>query len=168
MEFAITELLDAENSIEWLLKHFHPKGLICPKCQRSGEQARKFRCTPTSELDAHRCKYSGTTYNLYAGTVFQGNQWKPVQVVLLLRGICKGETPRELAAELELNYKTVLTMRHRVQANAEREQPNTALPDSHSETDEKFQNAGEKRRTALSSSRSASKTSEQTTRTRHL
>ena len=64
-----------------------------------------------------------------------------------MRGICKGETTRELAAELELNYKTVLTMRHRVQANAELEQPTSALPDSHSETDEMFQNAGEKRRT---------------------
>ena len=68
-----------------------------------------------------------------------------MQVVLLMRGICKGETTRELAAELKLNYKTVLTMRHRVQANAEMEQPNTPLPDSHSETDEMFQNAGEKR-----------------------
>ncbi|MEO7840306.1 MAG: hypothetical protein ABIU06_13240 [Anaerolineales bacterium] len=68
-----------------------------------------------------------------------------MQVILLMRGICKGETTRELAAELELNYKTVLSMRHRVQANAETEQPNTPLPDSHSETDEMFQNSGEKR-----------------------
>ena len=35
-------------------------------------------------------------------------------------------------------------MRHRVQANAELEQPNTALSDSHSETDEMFQNSGKK------------------------
>jgi len=68
-----------------------------------------------------------------------------MQVVLLMRGICKGETTRELAAELKLNYKTVLDMRHKVQANAEREQPKTPLPDNHSETDEMFQNAGEKR-----------------------
>jgi hypothetical protein len=80
--------------------------------------------------------------------VFQGSQWTPQQVVLLMRGICKGETSRELAAELNLNYKTVLTMRHRVQANAELEQPHTALPDKRSKTDEMFQNAGEKRRTA--------------------
>jgi len=49
---------------------------------------------------------------------------------------------------MQLNYKTVLTMRHRVQANAEIEQPKTALPGSHSETDEMFQNSGKKRRTA--------------------
>ena len=68
-----------------------------------------------------------------------------MQVILLMQGICKGETTLELAAELQLNYKTVLNMRHKVQNNAEKEQPQTALPDSHSETDEMFQNAGEKR-----------------------
>ena len=51
----------------------------------------------------------------------------------------------ELAAELGLNYVTVLTLRHAAQANAEKAQPDTALPDEHTETDEMFQNAGEKR-----------------------
>jgi transposase-like protein len=94
---------------------------------------------------AYRCYECGTAYNLYAGTVFERGSWTPMQVVLFMRGICKGETTRELAAELELNYKTVLNMRHKVQANAESEQPETALPDLHSETDEMFQNSGEKR-----------------------
>jgi transposase-like protein len=145
MEFPITELLDEENSAAWLLEHFHPKGLKCPKCKQGVEHSRKFGRTQASALDVQRCKDCGTIYNLYTGTVFQGSQWTPQQVVLLMRGICKGETTRELAAELKLNYKTVLTMRHRVHANAELKQPNTALPDSHSETDEMFQNAGEKR-----------------------
>lgn len=147
MEFPITELLDYENSVEWLLAHFHPKGLKCPECENGLEEARYFRRTQSSDLEVHRCKQCGATYNLYTGTVFQGCQWTPMQAVLLMRGICKGETTRELAAELELNYKTVLTMRHRVQANAELEQPNTPLPDKRSETDEMFQNAGEKRST---------------------
>lgn len=145
MEFPITELLDYENSVEWILKHFHPKGTRCPNCKTSNEGAREFRHTQTSGLMVYRCRDCGAAYNLYTGTVFQGTHWTPMQVVLLMRGICKGETTRELAAELKLNYKTVLTMRHRVQANAEMEQPNTPLPDSHSETDEMFQNAGEKR-----------------------
>ena len=158
MEFPIIELLDYENSVEWILEHFHPKGLKCPKCQKGLERSRKFRRTHTSALEVHRCKQCGTIYNLYTGTVFQGSQWAPMQVVLLMRGICKGETTRELASELQLNYKTVLTMRHRVQANAELEQPTSALPDRHSETDEMFQNAGEKRQTSPRSRRSAQKT----------
>jgi len=147
MEFPITELLDYENSVEWILKHFHPKGLQCPNCDSPIEQSREFRRTKSSDLLVQRCLNCDAIYNLYTGTVFQGSQWTPMQVVLLMRGICKGETTRELAAELQLNYKTVLTMRHRVQANAELEQPNTALSDSHSETDEMFhaQRSGEKR-----------------------
>ena len=148
MEFPITELLDYENSVEWILKHFHPKGLKCPKCQKGLRRSRKFRNTRSSELEVYRCKDCGTVYNLYTGTVFQYSQWTPMQVVLLMRGICKGETTRELAVELHLNYKTVLTMRHRVQTNAELEQPTTALPDNYSETDEMFQNSGGKRRTS--------------------
>ena len=75
-----------------------------------------------------------------------------MQVVLLMRCICKGETTRELAAELKMNDKTVLDMRHKVQANAESEQPKMSLPDSHSETDEMFQNAGGKKRKTSSRS----------------
>jgi hypothetical protein len=145
MEFPITELLDYESSVEWVLEHFHSKGWHCPVCQKPVAQSREFRRTQTSDLIVHRCCDCGTVYNLYSGTVFQGCYWTPMQVVMLMRGICRGETTREIAAELELNYKTVLTMRHEVQANAENEQPKTPLPDSHSETDEMFQNAGEKR-----------------------
>jgi transposase-like protein len=145
MEFPITELLDRENSVAWILKHFHPKGLRCPDCQKPVKQSREFRRTQKSGLVVHRCYGCGKAYNLYSGTVFERCPWTPMQVVLLMRGICKGETTRELAAELKLNYKTVLDMRHKVQANAESEQPKTPLLDSHSETDEMFQNAGEKR-----------------------
>jgi hypothetical protein len=145
MEFPITELLDYDSSVEWMLKHFHPRGLECPDCQKPVKQSREFRRTQKSELVVHRCYGCGTVYNLYTKTVFERCLWTPMQVVMLMRGICKGETTRELAAELKLNYKTVLTMRHKVHANAESEQPKTALPDLHSETDEMFQNAGEKR-----------------------
>jgi transposase-like protein len=157
MEFPITELLDNESSVEWLHKHFHPTGLRCPNCQAAVDQAREFRRTQTSGLLVHRCRECGTAYNLYTGTVFEGTHWSPEQVVLLMRGICKGETTRELAAELQLNYKTVLTMRHQVQANAELEQPDTPLPDKNSETDEMFQNSGEKRKTSHRSRRPTSR-----------
>lgn len=65
-----------------------------------------------------------------------------MQAILLLRGISKGESTNVLAAELELTYKIVLTMRHRIHANAVLEQSDSPLSDSHSEIDEMFQNAG--------------------------
>jgi transposase-like protein len=145
MEFPIIELLDHETSVAWLLSHFHPKGLQCPRCEHGVEEARNYRQTKVSQLTVYRCNHCDTIYNVYTGTVFQGSHWTPMQAILLLRGIAKGESTNVLSAELGLNYKTVLTMRHRIQANAVLEQPDTPLPDSHSETDEMFQNAGEKR-----------------------
>jgi len=68
-----------------------------------------------------------------------------MQVVLLMRGICKGESSKVLAAELKLDYISVLHLRHAAQANAEKAQPDTPLADQRTETDEMFQNAGEKR-----------------------
>ena len=64
----------------------------------------------------------------------------------MVRGVLKGEPATTLAAELDLDYKTVLELRRDLQANAHALQPKTALPDSETETDEMFQNAGEKRR----------------------
>jgi hypothetical protein len=99
-------------------------------------------------LTVYRCNY-GRVYNLCTGTVFGHHQLTPVQVVLLMRGVLKGETTASLSRELDLNYTTVLTLRHEIQANAEREQPQGALPDVEAESDEVFQNAGEKRHEAF-------------------
>jgi transposase-like protein len=145
MEFPITELLDYDSSVAWISEHFHPGGLRCPNCGQPKEHAREFRRSKRSRLIVYRCKGCHMTYNLYSGTVFQQTHLTPEQVVLLLRGFCKGESSKELAAELKLNYQSVLTLRHEIQQNAEKEQPNTPLPDKHTETDEMFQNAGEKR-----------------------
>jgi transposase-like protein len=145
MEFPITDLLDYESSVAWITQHFHATGFGCPKCGAAKNQARVFRETRRSQLAVYRCKQCDTAYNLYSGTIFQQTHLTPMQVVLLMRGICKGESSKVLAAELKLGYVTVLTLRHAAHANAEKSQPDTPLSDQHTETDEMFQNAGEKR-----------------------
>ena len=145
MEFPITDLLDYDSSVAWIIKHFHPTGFKCPECGAPRSKARIFRETQRSQLVVYRCNRCYSAYNLYSGTIFQQTHLTPMQVVLLMRGVCKGESSKVLAAELKLNYVTVLTLRHEAQANAERAQPDTPLPDEHTETDEMFQNAGEKR-----------------------
>jgi transposase-like protein len=145
MEFTITNLLDYDSSLAWITEHFHSKGFQCPECGAPKSEARVFRKTKRSQLVVYRCKRCDKSYNLYSGTIFQQTHLTPMQIVLLMRGICKGESSKELAAELKLNYVTVLTLRHAAQANAEKAQPNTPLPDEHTETDEMFQNAGKKR-----------------------
>jgi transposase-like protein len=144
MEFPIIDLLDHERSVAWIEEYFHPEGFKCPQCGAPVEQARPFRKTKRSQLSVYRCQVCDTAYNLYTGTIFQQKHLTPMQIVLLMRGICKGESTNILAAELGLSYSTVLNLRHTIQANAEAEQPETPLPDAHSETDEMFQNAGEK------------------------
>ena len=88
--------------------------------------------------------------------------------MLLIRGILKGEPSKTLVAELNLNYQTVLTLRHDLQVNAEQEQPETPLLDKKTETDEMFQNAGEKRTGTFRPSKPTQTTSKQTTGTWHL
>ena len=149
MEFPITNLLSEEQSEAWVLEHFHPEGLQCPICQSPVERAGLFRMTRKSELKVYRCRECKSIYNLYTGTVFQQHHLTAQQAVLLIRGVLKGEPSNVLAAELGLNYITVLNLRRKLQENAECLQPNTPLPDLEAEADELFQNAGEKRSGAL-------------------
>jgi len=123
--------------------------LRCPGCQAGVDEAHPFRATRESQLQTYRCNHCGSVYNLYTGTVFQQRHLTPQQVVLLLCGVLKGEPSKPLAAELGLDYKTVLELRRELQDNAQILQPDTPLPDERTETDEMFQNAGEKRGGAL-------------------
>ena len=149
MEFPIIDLLDQAACEQWILDHFHPKGLCCPRCGAGVVKAHPFRQTRKSGLQVYRCNRCQQIYNLYSKTIFQQRQLTPRQVVLLVRGILKGEPAKTLAAELELHYTTVLELRHDLQANARHTQPNTPLLDRATETDEMFQNAREKRRRTL-------------------
>jgi transposase-like protein len=145
MDFPIIDLLDLDESMAWLEKHFHPKGLKCPHCQAGPEQARFFRVNHGSGLAVYRCQSCQGIYHLYSGTLFAGSQLAPQHVVLLLQGILQGKSSKQLARELGLTEKTVLKWRHRLHAQAERLQPTTPLNDQVTESDEMFQNTGEKR-----------------------
>jgi transposase-like protein len=168
MEFPIADLLSMEESEQWILEHFHPQGLKCRWCQARVERANLFRMTRKSKLKVYRCRDCKPIYNLYTNTVLQQHHLTPQQVVLLLRGILKGETTNELAAELELNYLTVLNLRRELQQNAERLQPETPVPDLEAESDELFQNAGEKRSKVRLSTSTSPSARQPATRTRHL
>lgn len=131
------------------MKDLHPEGFGCPHCQAPWEEARYFRANNGSGLPVYRCKRCHGVYHLYTKTVFEESQLAPSAVILLLRGFLQGQSSAQLSRELKLAYKTVLKWRHRIQANAERLQPDSPVPDADTESDEMFQNAGEKRRGAL-------------------
>jgi transposase-like protein len=146
MEFPITELLSPTESTQWILDYFHPQGLMCPNCGDPVSNAYVFRTTKKSGLTVYRCRACNTAYNLYTNTIFQQRHLTPQQVVLFLRGVLKGEAAITLAAELKVSPQTILDLRRDVQDSGRFLQPNTPLLDEHTETDEMFQNAGEKRR----------------------
>jgi transposase-like protein len=147
MIFPIAELLDEEQSVAWVEKYFHPKRLRCPGCGATTKYARAFRTHRRGLVD-YRCRECQSTDNLYTGTIFAGSNLEPRRVVLLLRGVCKGEPSAVLAEEVGLSRQCVHRWRQRIQQNAYALLSDAARPDSETETDEMFQNAGEKRRKA--------------------
>lgn len=64
-------------------------------------------------------------------------------MVLLLRGVAQGETTARLSRALALSYKQTLTLRHRLQDNANETAPLNLMDGQHVEADEVYQNAGE-------------------------
>src|SRR5215510_11828152 len=133
MIFPISELLDERESQAWVEKHFHPKGLRCPGCQAPPDQAREFRRHKRGFVD-YRCHHCQRTSNLYTGTLFAGSNLEPRRVVLLVRGVCKGEPAPVLAAELALSRQSVYRWRKRLQANGYGMLSQKAVSDREAET----------------------------------
>lgn len=148
MDFPMLEVCADELSQAWAEKYFHDNGLKCPRCGASKGNAWIEGKTRCSGLTKYRCRQCHQPYTVYQGTVFAHKQIRPAQAILLLRGICKGESSAGLARELGMKYDRVLTLRRAIQANAQTAQSDQALNDGVTETDEMFQNAGEKGRKA--------------------
>jgi hypothetical protein len=65
-------------------------------------------------------------------------------LLLLLRGIAKGESTARLARELGLSRKHLHTLRQRIQANLNATAPTDVMAGTAFEADELYQNAGKK------------------------
>jgi transposase-like protein len=92
IDFPIDELLDDGICVRWLEQHLHPEGLRCPHCGRS--ERRLFRAQ--GHFPAYRCQACDGYYTLLTGTVFAKTRQRPATLVLLLRGMAKGEPTARL------------------------------------------------------------------------
>lgn len=146
MDFPLLAICDDELGERWLRKHFHPNGFGCPHCAVPVKRARRVGSTARSHIRLYRCRDCQTVYSIYSGTVFAHKPLRAVQVIRLLRGVCKGEFTASLSRELPLAYDTVHHLRQQLHSHAIQLQPETPRRDRVTETDEMFQNAGEKRR----------------------
>lgn len=141
IDFPITELFDDSLCLLWLERHLHPNGFVCPHC---GSADRRFFRHQDS-VDAYRCRACDGYYTLLTGTVFEATRQRPATLVLLLRGIAKGESTARLARELQLSRQTVHTLRQRIQTNVNDNAPTDPMDGQTFEVDEVYQNAGEKK-----------------------
>jgi transposase-like protein len=151
IDFPIDELLDDSICTLWLEQHLHPDGLRCPHCGHS--ERRLFRAQ--GHFPAYRCRACEGYYTLLTGTVFAKTRQRPATLVLLLRGIAKGEPTARLARELRLSRKQLHTLRQRIQANINETAPTAVMVGTAFEADELYHNAGEKQHPASRSHRSA-------------
>ncbi len=141
IDFPITELLDASICMIWLERHLHPDGFVCPHCGSTNR--RLFR--QQKHFPAYRCRDCDRYYTLLTGTAFEKTRQPPATLVLLLRGITKGESTARLARELGLSRKQMHTLRQRIQTNLNETAPIELMEGTTYEADELYQNAGEKK-----------------------
>jgi transposase-like protein len=141
IEFPIAELMDDSMCTLWLERRLHPQGLRCPHCGHPDK--RLFRAH--GHFLAYRCRTCDGYYTLLTGTSFAKTRQRPPTLVLLLRGIAKGEPTARLARELGISRKQLHTLRRRVQANLNATAPTGVMLGTAFEADELYQNAGEKK-----------------------
>lgn len=144
IDFPIDELFDEQASMIWLERNLHPNGLGCPRCQSHDR-----RIGRRGTFTGYRCKDCDRYYTILSGTIFEKTRQKPSKLVLILRGIAKGESTARLARELVISRKHMHKLRHQVQQSLLGRLPTGVREDEvQFEADELYQNAGEKKRPA--------------------
>lgn len=63
---------------------------------------------------------------------------------MILRGFLKGDSTLSMSREMGLGYRNLLYLRHELMGNALENREADILPDSETESDEMYQNSGEK------------------------
>lgn len=140
LDFPITDLMDEAACLAWLERHLHPDGWVCPHC---GQADRRF--FRQQAFPAFRCRACDRYYTLLTNTVFEGTRQRPTTVVLIIRGVAKGESTARLARELGLDRKRLGEIRQHLQNNLYETLPTDRLNGTAFEADELYQNAGEKK-----------------------
>lgn len=139
--YKIDHLLDEEKCYRHLIELLHGGNLCCPACKCEQKRVHSYRRAPVL---LYQCKGCGKFFNVFTRSVFQGTHYACSVVVMLLRGVAQGVSTAQLSKELGLDYSNLLKLRHQLQENAYENLPIEPLADQVTETDEMFQNAGEK------------------------
>ena len=167
MDFPLKDLMDEQACYDKLVTLLHPEGLGCPRCKER-ERVHVHRRRRAPVLD-YQCESCGRVFNVFTGTALQGTSKRPSVVMLILRGIAQGVSTSQLARELGLSRPHLndlrLAWQERAADRLERDEP---LGDEVVESDEMYQNAGEKRHHARRPGRPAASSGQQGAGARHV
>jgi transposase len=144
IQFPIDNLLDEDKCYDFLKNMFHPNGFGCPHGHDLAPTQAPHKQQNRPAVVDYRCHCCGRVFNIFTGTVWSGSWHKCSTIISILRGFAQGIPTLHLSQELGLNYKTLLDKRHQFQYNALENKTKAPLTDQEVETDEMFQNAGEK------------------------
>ena len=143
MDFPINHLLDEDKSYEELIRLLHAGGLCCTRCGGSNYYQHSWL---RANIAKFRCRDCGHVFNIFSGTALRKTKFSCSTIVMILRGFAKGQTTASLARELAINRSNLLALRHRLQDYAFQNRVLNPLEDQETQTDEAYQNAGEKGR----------------------
>ena len=143
MDFPIGDLMDETACYDFLVELLHPGGLACPRC--GGRDRLNVHRRDRAPILVYRCGGCRRVFNAFTGTSLQGTKRRPVELVLILRGVAQGVSTARLARELGCSRPELLGFRHRLQESAFAGLDRSPLADAAVEADEMYQNAGEKR-----------------------
>ena len=140
--FSLIDLMDVQKCYDFLCTILHPQGLKCPKCQCSVQDS-KIQRRDRAPVLIYECK-NGHFYNLFTKTVWQGTHHKCPIIISILQGVAQGVSTLHLSQELVIDRKHLLKRRHKLQNFVDEASIRIPLPDTVTEVDEMYQNAGEK------------------------
>jgi hypothetical protein len=135
-------LLDEQACYDWLVGRLHPRGLGAHRRHRA----------PVPDYPCPRC---GAVFNAFTGTALAGTHRRPAALLLILRGIARGEPTARLARARGCSRRPLLDRRHRLHHFAARFLTTGPRAAGAAEADEMCQSAGEKRPPAPRSRRPA-------------
>ena len=94
---------------EWLINELNPGGVNCPSC---GQAQDSSRLQLVYSLKRIRCCSCGRKFSAFTGTVFEGTQLGPRQIVVMLMLMRMGRPNADIARAARISRSTVSRWRH--------------------------------------------------------
>jgi transposase-like protein len=142
MDFPVGDLMDEQACYDFLVNVFQPDGICCPN--GCGTDRLGIHKRDRAPILVYRCKSCRRVFTAFTGTVLANVRRSTTDMVLIIRGITQGVSTAQLARELQCDPDRLLDLRHKIQAHVAAKLDRAPLQDEVTETDEMFQNAGEK------------------------